>query len=76
AADDMLHHVGTADLPADPEASAPWRAIGAAGGAIALAGMNGRLYAVDAGGRLSTRLPIPGPADFTPLPGGDPPAPG
>ncbi|MFI6587857.1 N,N-dimethylformamidase beta subunit family domain-containing protein [Embleya sp. NPDC050493] len=68
-ADDTLHHVYAADLPTDPDASAPWRELGRAGGAIVLTAMNGRLYAADRRGRLSTRPPITTTAPFTPLPG-------
>ncbi|OPC78730.1 hypothetical protein B4N89_31705 [Embleya scabrispora] len=66
---DTLHHVYATELPADPDAPAPWRVLGPAGGAMALAAMNGRLYAADGAGRLHTRLPIVGPAAFVPLPG-------
>lgn len=69
-----LHHVYASALPADSEAPAPWRVLGPAGGAIALAAMNGRLYAADGTGRLHTRLPIVGPAAFVPLPGESPPS--
>ncbi|WP_331766603.1 N,N-dimethylformamidase beta subunit family domain-containing protein [Embleya sp. NBC_00896] len=74
-ADDTLHYVGATELPADPAAPAPWRALGPAGGAIVLAAMNGRLYAADATGRLSTRLPLAVPTPFTALPG-EPASPG
>lgn len=54
--DDTLHHLSALD-PAGP-----WRVLGDAGGAIALAAMNCRLWAVTADGRLRTRLPA-GPSD-------------
>ncbi|MFC0862045.1 N,N-dimethylformamidase beta subunit family domain-containing protein [Sphaerimonospora cavernae] len=38
-----------------------WEPAGSSGGAVALGGMNGRLFALDSDGRLSTRLP---PAPF------------
>lgn len=54
--DDTLHHLSALD-PAGP-----WRVLGDAGGAIALAAMNCRLWAITADGRLRTRLPA-GPSD-------------
>ncbi|WP_214110873.1 N,N-dimethylformamidase beta subunit family domain-containing protein [Acrocarpospora catenulata] len=39
--------------------SARWTEIGDSTGAVALGGMNGRLYALDPGGHVHTRLPAP-----------------
>ncbi|MFJ8740761.1 N,N-dimethylformamidase beta subunit family domain-containing protein [Embleya sp. NPDC127516] len=75
SADDTLHHVSAAELPTDPDVRAPWRALGSAGGAIALTAMNGRLYAADRNGRLATRPPVTGGAGFAPL-AGEPAEPG
>ncbi|MFJ9640129.1 N,N-dimethylformamidase beta subunit family domain-containing protein [Streptomyces sp. NPDC101178] len=66
--DDTLHHLSALD-PAGP-----WRVLGDAGGAIALAAMNCRLWAVTADGRLRTRLPA-GPSD-EPVPFADAGPPG
>ncbi|MEU0295403.1 hypothetical protein ABZ136_25220, partial [Streptomyces microflavus] len=66
--DDTLHHLSALD----PDE--PWRVLGDAGGAIALAAMNCRLWAVTADGRLRTRLPA-GPSDG-PVPFMDAGAPG
>ncbi|MFE2867762.1 N,N-dimethylformamidase beta subunit family domain-containing protein [Embleya sp. NPDC059259] len=74
-ADDRLRHVYAAELPADPDATPPWRELGPAGGAIVLTAMNGRLYAADRAGRLSTRLPVTEAAEFAPL-AGEPAEPG
>ncbi len=41
-----------------------WRAIGLAAGAIALAAMNGLLFAIDADDRLLARLPVPASAPW------------
>ncbi|MGC0419976.1 N,N-dimethylformamidase beta subunit family domain-containing protein [Embleya sp. AB8] len=75
-AGDVLYHVPATALPDDPDTEAPWRELGPAGGTIALAAMNGRLYAADRTGRLVTRLPVAARAPFTPLPGEPPPADG
>ncbi|MFC9176250.1 N,N-dimethylformamidase beta subunit family domain-containing protein [Streptomyces sp. NPDC057107] len=66
--DDTLHHLSA--LAPD----GPWRVLGDAGGALALATLNCRLWAVTADGRLRTRLPA-GPADG-PVPFTDAGAPG
>ncbi|WP_433217975.1 N,N-dimethylformamidase beta subunit family domain-containing protein [Microtetraspora malaysiensis] len=44
-----------------------WRDIGDSGGAICLSGSNGRLYALGAGGRVRTRLPVTGPEPWSDL---------
>ncbi len=41
-----------------------WEHMGSSGGAVSLGGMNGRLFALDAGGRMLTRLPV-SPAEGT-----------
>ncbi|WP_261985974.1 N,N-dimethylformamidase beta subunit family domain-containing protein [Microbispora sp. CSR-4] len=41
-----------------------WEHVGSSGGAVALGGMNGRLFALDSEGRLLTRLPPPSASDW------------
>ncbi|MGC5343540.1 N,N-dimethylformamidase beta subunit family domain-containing protein [Streptomyces sp. DT171] len=72
--DDTLYHLSAlapsspsspAAAPAAPfalEPAWPWRALGDAGGAVALTTMNSRLWAVTADGRLRTRLPSAAPS--------------
>ncbi|GAA2853734.1 hypothetical protein GCM10010517_11600 [Streptosporangium fragile] len=50
-----------------PPEAAEWVPAGSSGDAVALTGMNGRLYAADAAGRVRTRLPLPGAAEWTDL---------
>ncbi|OPG12890.1 N,N-dimethylformamidase beta subunit family domain-containing protein [Microbispora sp. GKU 823] len=47
------------ELWRQPFGSGAWEPAGSSGGAVALGGMNGRLFALDAEGRLLTRLPPP-----------------
>ncbi|MBG0828837.1 hypothetical protein HS041_13770 [Planomonospora sp. ID67723] len=46
---------------------ASWERADDAPGVIALTSANGRLYAVDAAGRVRTRLPVTGPAEWADL---------
>ncbi|MEV0918992.1 N,N-dimethylformamidase beta subunit family domain-containing protein [Streptomyces sp. NPDC049967] len=58
--DDTLHHLSALEV------DAPWRALGPAGGAVALTTMNSRLWAVTARGTLLTRLPSVDATPFAP----------
>ncbi|GGK72383.1 hypothetical protein Ppa06_30740 [Planomonospora parontospora subsp. parontospora] len=60
AAAELLWHSGPAD-------GGSWRPVGPAPGVVALTGMNGRLYAACADGRIRTRLPFAAPAEWTDL---------
>ncbi|MEU9356917.1 N,N-dimethylformamidase beta subunit family domain-containing protein [Streptomyces sp. NPDC048301] len=67
--DDTLHHLSALAL------QAPWRTVGDAGGAVTLATLNSRLWAVTADGRLRTRLPVGPDGPATPFTDGEAPGP-